>query len=303
MKFEVSILGIGSATPTYQRNSTSQIININEKILMVDCGEGAQQQMLRFGIKSNKIDSIFISHLHGDHFFGLVGLLSSMNLNGRVKSLNLYCPSALKEILDLQFLHSGSVLKYEINYHFTQNLTPQKIVDNIDFKVETIILNHRIPCTGFLFTTKKKLRKIIKQKVEELNISKEYIDLIKKGIDYTDSTGKIHSAQALTTDADEPRSYAYCSDTLYSLAYLESIKNVNTLYHETTFLDDMSQRAKETFHTTALQAGQVAKNANVETLIIGHFSARYKDINPLLLEAQSVFSNTHLAIEGKTFVV
>ncbi len=303
MKFEVTILGSGSATPTFQRNPTSQILNINEKILMVDCGEGTQQQMLRFGIKFNKIDSIFISHLHGDHFFGLVGLLSSMNLNGRIKALNLYCPVALKDILELQFLQSGSVLNFQINYHFTQNQTSETLVDVPDYNVKTIVLNHRIPCTGFLFTTKKKLRKIIKHKVDELNIAKEYIDLIKKGFDYTDSKGNIHSAQALTTDADEPRSYAYCSDTLYSLEYLESIKNVNTLYHETTFLNEMSQRAQETFHTTALEAGHLAKIANVGQLIIGHFSARYKDINPLLLEAQSAFSNTHIAIEGKTFVV
>lgn len=303
MKFEVTILGSGSATPTFLRNPTSQIININEKIVMVDCGEGTQQQMLRFGIKFNKIDSIFISHLHGDHFFGLVGLISSMNLNGRVKKLDLYCPAALKDILELQFLHSGSVLRFPLNYNFTQNQQIQKIVDTVDYSVETIILNHRIPCTGFLFTTKKKLRKIIKQKVDELSIPKEYIDLIKKGFDYTDSTGKVHSAQALTTNADEPRSYAYCSDTLYSLDYLQSINNVDTLYHETTFLSDMSQRAQETFHTTALEAGQLAKIANVGQLLIGHFSARYKDINPLLLEAQSAFSNTHIAIEGKTFTV
>ncbi len=303
MKFEVTILGSGSATPTFQRNPTSQILNINEKILMVDCGEGTQQQMLRFGIKFNKIDNIFISHLHGDHFFGLVGLLSSMNLNGRIKALNIYCPAALKDILELQFIQSGSALKFQINYYFTQNQASETLVDVPDYSVSTIVLNHRIPCTGFLFTTKKKLRKIIKHKVDELNIPKEYIDLIKKGFDYTDSTGKIHSAQALTTDADEPRSYAYCSDTLYSLDYLESIKYVNTLYHETTFLNEMSQRAQETFHTTALEAGQLAKIANVGQLIIGHFSARYKDINPLLLEAQSAFSNTHIAIEGKTFVV
>lgn len=303
MKFEVTILGSSSATPIFQRNPTSQIININEKILMLDCGEGTQQQMLRYGIKFNKIDSIFISHLHGDHFFGLIGLLSSMNLNGRVKALNLYCPEPLKDILDLQFFHSGTVLKFPLNYIFTQNQQAQKIVENVDFTVETIILNHRIPCTGFLFTTKKKLRKIIKEKVEELKIPKEYIDLIKKGFDYTDSYGNIHSAQGLTTDADEPRSYAYCSDTLYSLDYLQSIKNVNTLYHEATFLSDMSQRAKETYHTTALEAGQLAATAQVEALIIGHFSARYKDVGTLLLEAQSVFTNTHLAIEGKCFVV
>ncbi|TAF80229.1 MAG: MBL fold metallo-hydrolase [Sphingobacteriales bacterium] len=155
MKFELTILGSSSATPIFQRNPTAQILNINEKIIMIDCGEGTQQQMLRFGIKFNKIDSIFISHLHGDHFFGLVGLLSSMNLNGRVKALNLYCPVALKEILDIQFLHSGSVLRFPLNYFFTQTTSPQKIVDTPDYIVETIILNHRIPCTGFLFTTKK----------------------------------------------------------------------------------------------------------------------------------------------------
>lgn len=303
MKFEVTILGSSSATPIFQRNPTAQILNINEKIILIDCGEGTQQQMLRYGIKFNKIDSIFISHLHGDHFFGLVGLLSSMNLNGRVKALNLYCPAALKDILDLQFLHSGSVLRFPLNYFFTQNQQVQKIADNADYSVETIILNHRIPCTGFLFTTKKKLRKIIKQKVDALSIPKEYIDLIKKGFDFTDSQGNIHSAQALTTDADAPRSYAYCSDTLYSLDYLQSIKNVNTLYHESTFLHDMSQRAKETYHTTALEAGQLAQVANVDTLLIGHFSARYKDVNLLLLEAQSAFKNTYLAVEGKTFTV
>ena len=303
MKFEVTILGSSSATPIYQRNPTSQIININEKIIMVDCGEGTQLQMLRYGIKFNKIDSIFISHLHGDHFFGLVGLISSMNLNGRIKSLNIFCPQALKDILDIQFFNSGSILRFVINYYFTNNIKPEIIYDGADYSVKTIILNHRIPCTGFLFAQKKKLRKIIMEKVLELNIAKEYIQLIKKGFDFTDQIGKIHNAESLTTDADEPRSYAYCSDTLCSLDYLDSIRNVNLLYHESTFLQEMCSRAHETFHTTAQEAGHLAKVANVEQLLVGHFSARYKDINPLLIEAKSVFGNTQLAIEGKTFIV
>jgi ribonuclease Z len=303
MKFEVTILGSSSATPIYQRNPTSQILNLNEKILMIDCGEGTQNQMLRYGIKFNKIDSIFISHLHGDHFFGLVGLISSMNLNGRIKSLNIFCPPALKDILDIQFFNSGSVLRFVINYYFTNDINSETIYDGSDYSVETIILNHRIPCTGFLFRQKKRMRKIIKQKVDELKISKEYIPLIKKGFDFTDQSGKVHSSKSLTTDADEPRSYAYCSDTLCSLDYLESIKNVNLLYHESTFLQEMVSRAHETFHTTALEAGQLAKTAQVEQLLIGHFSARYKDINPLLLEAQTIFANSHIAIEGKTFIV
>ena len=303
MKFEVTILGSSSATPIFHRNPTSQILNINERLLMIDCGEGTQQQMLRYGIKCHKIDHIFISHLHGDHFFGLIGLISSMHLNGRVKTLFLFAPKELQEILDLQFKHSGTIIKFPIEFYATQVKNSEIILETNDFTVETISLNHRIPCTGFIFKQKIKLRKIIKEKTNELEIPAAYYPLLKRGIDFTDTNGNIHKAINLTADPDTPRSYAYCSDTVADGSYVHHLTAVNTLYHESTFMFDMVDRAKETFHTTALEAGEIAKTTNVEKLLIGHFSARYRDLTPLLLEARSVFAESYLANEGETFMI
>ncbi|MBD3749368.1 MAG: ribonuclease Z [Sphingobacteriales bacterium] len=303
MRFEVTILGSSSATPIFHRNPTSQILNINEKLLMIDCGEGTQQQMLRYGIKYHKIDHIFISHLHGDHFFGLIGLISSMHLNGRTKPLFLFCPAELKTILDLQFLHSGTVIKFPIEYYFTNTQASETILETNDFTVDTFVLNHRIPCTGFFFKQKLKLRKILKDKVSEIGIPNAYFPLLKRGIDYKDADGNIYKANQLTTDPDVPRSYAYCSDTLADGSYLSEIQGVDTLYHESTFMHDMVDRAKETFHTTAFEAAQIAKKLDADKLLIGHFSARYRDLTPLLLEAREVFPETYLANEGETFMI
>src|SRR5579863_3727598 len=215
MKFEVTILGSSSATPIFNRNPSSQALNINEHFYLIDCGEGTQQQMLRFDIKPSRIDHIFISHLHGDHYLGLVGLLSSMHLNGRVKPLKLYCPPELKEIIDLQLKYSDTTLQFEIDYYFTRPDTPEMILDSADITVETIPLDHRIPTTGFLFRQKRRLRKLIKEKVEELNIPIEYYSPIKKGTDYTAPDGMVYRNADLTTSPEEPKTYAYCSDTLY----------------------------------------------------------------------------------------
>lgn len=303
MKFELTILGSSSATPIYDRNPTSQLLNINEKYYLIDCGEGTQQQLFRYELKAQRIDYIFISHLHGDHYLGLIGLLSSMHLNGRSKCLKLFGPPELKEILDIQFKHSMTVLRYPLEFYPTQTSCPALIFENADILVETMILNHRIPCTGFKFTLKQRLPKIRMDKVQELDIPVEHRQLIKKGFPYTDKTGKIHQAAELTSPADEPRTYAYCSDTLCDGSYLEQIKGVDLLYHEATFAHDMLSRAEETFHTTALQAGELAQKAGIKQLLIGHFSARYRDLNPLLEEAQSIFAQTALAIEGQTFEV
>jgi ribonuclease Z len=303
MKFEVTILGSSSATPIFNRNPTAQVLNINEKLYLVDCAEGTQQQMLRFDVKASRIDYIFISHLHGDHYLGLVGLLSSMHLNGRSKPIKVFCPPPLKEIVDLQLRYSQTTLNYEIDYVFTDATTPGIIFENQDIFVETIPLDHRIPCTGFLFRQKKRLKKLIKEKVEELNIPIEYYPLIKKGADFTAPDGKFYKNELLTIEPAEPKSYAYVSDTLYSEKYLQQINKASLLYHEATFLNDMLDRANQTHHTTALQAGEVAARVNAEKLLIGHFSARYKTLNELLDEAQSVFPNTELAVEGKTFVI
>ncbi|RKD13862.1 ribonuclease Z [Pelobium manganitolerans] len=303
MKFEVTILGSSSATPIFHRNPTSQILNINDKLLMIDCGEGTQQQMLRYGIKYHKIDHIFISHLHGDHFFGLVGLISSMHLNGRTKPLYLYAPAEIKEILEIQFKHSGTQLKFPIEYHFTQTNEAEIILDNNGFTVQTFVLNHRIPCTGFIFREKERLRKINKALTEELNVPQQYFQLLKKGIDFIDEAGVRHKAKDLTFEPDVPRAYAYCSDTLADGSYNVHLENVDTLYHESTFMHDMADRAKETFHSTAREAAELAKSQHVKKLLIGHFSARYRDLSPLLLEAREIFPNTFLAQEGETFLI
>lgn len=303
MRFEVTILGSSSATPIYNRNPTSQVLNINERLYLVDCGEGTQQQMLRFDVRGSRIDHIFISHLHGDHYLGLIGFLSSLHLNGRKKALKLFGPLHLKEIIDLQFKYSETVLQYEILFYPTDPKNRQVILDNEDVIVETIPLDHRIECTGFLFKEKKRLRKLIKEELERVGIPVEYYTALKKGADYTDNQGKVYKNDMLTTDSAEPKIYVYCSDTKYDERYFDQIKNADLLYHEATFLHNMLDRANETHHTTALQAAEIAVKTNAKNLLIGHFSARYKMLDELLDEAKSVFPNTGLAIEGKTFFV
>ncbi len=303
MKFEVTILGSSSATPIFNRNPSAQALNINEHYYLVDCGEGTQQQMLRFDIKASRIDHIFISHLHGDHYLGLVGLLSSMHLNGRTRTLKLFCPEPLKEIIEIQLKYSDTTLQYNIEYCFTNSSVAEKILETQDLVVESIPLDHRIACTGFLFKQKKRLRKLIKEKIAELDISVEYYSAIKKGADYTAPNGKIFLNNELTFDPELPKSYAYCSDTQYNENYFAQIKGVDLLYHEATFTHSMLSRAEITHHTTALQAAEIAKITQAKRLIIGHFSARYKTLNELLDEAQSVFPATELAIEGKTFSI
>jgi ribonuclease Z len=303
MKFEVTILGSSSATPVFNRNPTSQLLNCNDKYYLIDCAEGTQQQLIKFGLKGSKIDYIFISHLHGDHYFGLIGLLSSMHLNGRIKPIHIFAPKAIQEILELQFKHSDTRLKYELVYFAIDPTQTAVIFENSDVIVETILLNHRIPCTGFKFTEKKRLRKLLVDKLEQDNIALELYPLLKRGVDLDLPDGSIIKNIDYTTDSAQPKSYAYCSDTLFDERYFESIKGCDTLYHEATFLHELIERAKETHHTTALQAAQIAQIVGAKKLIIGHFSSRYKTLSALLEEAQSVFENTALAIEGTTFEI
>lgn len=303
MKFEVTILGSSSATPVFNRNPTAQLLNCNEKFYLIDCGEGTQQQLIKFGLKASKIDFIFISHLHGDHYFGLIGLLSSMHLNGRIKPLHIFAPKAIQEILELQFKHSDTTLRYELVYFAIDPEKPAVIFENRDVIVETIVLNHRIPCTGFKFTEKKRLRKLLVEKLEAKNVPLEYYPLLKRGVDIDLPGGETLLNADYTTDSAVPKSYAYCSDTLFDERYFDSIKNCDTLYHEATFLHDMLDRAKETHHTTALQAAQVAQIVNAKRLLIGHFSSRYKTLTELLDEAKSVFPATQLALEGTTYEI
>lgn len=301
MRFDVTILGSSSATPIYNRNPTSQALNINEHIYLVDCGEGTQQQMLRFDVKPGKIDHIFISHLHGDHYLGLIGLLSSMHLNGRKKPMQLFGPPDLKKIIDVHLECSWTSLNYQIIFHPLQTTQSEVILDNQDITVETIVLNHRIPCTGFLFQQKKPLRKLDADKLAYYNVGRNQFFKLKQGGNFITDEGKTIPNAVLTINPEEPKSYAYCSDTLAGEAYLQQIQNVDLLYHEATFMHELLARAEETYHTTSLQAGEIALKAGVKQLLIGHFSARYKTLEGLLEEARSVFKQTELAIEGKVF--
>lgn len=303
MTFEVTILGSSSATPVYNRNPTAQLLNCNEKFYLIDCGEGTQQQLIKFGLKASKIDFIFISHLHGDHYFGLVGLLSSMHLNGRIKPLHVFGPPALQQILELQFKHSETVLRYPLVYHFTQHTSPEVLFENQDVTVESIILNHRIPCTGFKFTEKKRLRKLLVEKLEDGKVPVTCYPLLKRGLDLELPDGTVLRNADYTVDSAVPKSYAYCSDTLMDEGYFDEIKGCDTLYHEATFMHEMLERANETHHTTALQAAEVAKRVGAKKLLIGHFSSRYKTLGPLLEEAQSLFPDTELAMEGQTYKI
>jgi len=303
MRFETTILGSNSATPLYGRNHTAQILNCNDVLSLVDCGEGTQLQLQRYGFKVNRIKYIFISHLHGDHYLGLVGLISSMHLNGRKDDLYIFGPLGLKEIIDIQLHYAETTLRYNLIFQATDPEQAGEILADTNFVVQSFPLSHRINCTGFLFTEKQRLAKINKEAVESLDIPTMYYPLLKQGIDYTDSAGRIYKAVELTLPAARPRSYAFCSDTINTPSYWPYIKDVDMLYHEATFLHDMVDRAVETFHTTALQAAEIAQAVGAKKLLIGHFSARYKDLLPLLQESKSIFENTWLAIEGQTFEV
>ena len=303
MTFEVYILGSSSATPIYQRHPTAQILNIHEKLFLVDCGEGTLIQLNRYHIRFHRINHIFISHLHGDHYLGLMGLLSTMHLQGRSDDLHVYSQPELKEMIDIQMLHSQTQLRYNIVWHFLDPDHPAKIYDDDDLEVFTIVLSHRIPCTGFLFKEKQKLRKLIREQLIHFNIPVSAYGDLKNGKDYIDEKGRVIPNIELTTDPRTPRTYAFCSDTIYDESLVPTLKNIDLLYHESTFLSDKADRAKETCHSTAAQAATIAKMADVKRLIIGHFSARYKNLYPLLEEARTVFDNTTLAVEGDRFTI
>lgn len=303
LPFEVTVLGSSSATPTATRHPTAQVLNLHERFFLLDCGEATQIQLRRYKFKIQRIDHIFISHLHGDHYLGLPGLLGTMHLLGRDKELHIYSPPGLKEIIDTNHYHSKTFLNYNLEFHVIESKSPARIYADDKLTVETIPMNHRVPCYGFLFREKEHLRKIIKEKIEEYNIPVQQIPLIKNGEDFILPPGKRISNSELTLTPPAPRAYAYCSDTLYNESFIGQIKNVNLLYHEATFADDMADRAVETHHCTAKQAGAIAQKANAGQLIIGHYSARYKDLDVLLKEAKQVFENTVLAIEGETYKV
>lgn len=299
--FELTILGCSSATPTSDRYPTAQALQVAGRFFLIDCGEGAQIQVRRYSIKFQRINHIFISHLHGDHYLGLMGFISSLHLLGRTNELHIHSQAELKEIVEIQLKYSNTWLNYKIIWHPLKYDKSEVIFEDEKLTVETIILNHRIPCCGFLFREKPQPRKIRKEKIDRYKIPIEWLPRIKNGEDYLLENGQVIPNAEITGDPQPARSYAYCSDTRYNEAIVEQIKNVDLLYHEATFLQDRLERAKETFHSTAKEAANIAKMANVKKLIIGHYSARYRDLQPFLDESQSVFQNTVLAVEGQVY--
>ena len=303
MTFEVVILGSSSATPIYQRHPSAQVLNIHERFFLIDCGEGTQVQLQNYRVKYHRINHIFISHLHGDHYLGLMGLLSTLHLQGRTAPLHLYGPAPLEEILNLQFYHSQTELRYELIFHALSAEHNQKIFEDEEIIVSTIILNHRIPCTGFLFKEKPHPRKLKKEQLEKYKIPYTAFQDLKRGTEYISPDGVVIPNDVLTDPGPPQHSYAYCSDTMFDNSVINSVRGVDVLYHESTFMHDMLHRAQETFHTTSLQAAQVAKEAGAKLLLLGHFSARYRDLEPMLQEAKSVFPNSLLALEGEKFSI
>lgn len=303
MNFTVTILGSGSAIPTSRRNPTSQYIQCSNRHLLIDCGEGTQMQMRKYGVKFQRLDCIFISHLHGDHFFGLVGLLSSMHLLGRVKPINIFAPEGLEKIIRLQLEVGSSKLGYEIN---VIELTPNSegvIFEDEKITVFNFPLSHKIPTHGFLVVEKEKERSLLVKKAEAHGVLIEYYHKLKAGKNVTRDDGHEYKSEDYTLPGAPEKRFAFCSDTEYFEDILNHIRNVDLLYHEATFTEDLRDRAISTKHSTASDAGRIAQKANVGKLIMGHLSARYDSGEQHVMEAKEFFENCEVVEDGSVFEV
>ncbi|PZE18247.1 ribonuclease Z [Putridiphycobacter roseus] len=297
---KLTILGSGAATPTLKRGVTAQYLNFNERRILIDCGEGTQLQVRRYGVKFQRIQYIFISHLHGDHYLGLVGLLSSMNLLGRVNAMHIFAAPELELILKQQFELTYVKLNFELIFHHLTAKTTTLVLEDKVMTVKAIPLKHRISCYGFLFEEKIKERGVDPEAIKEFDLTIPEILALKAGKDVMRGEITMPNEDA-TFDPPKPKSYAFCTDTKYLTRLVDEIQGVDYLYHEATFLEKEKDRAKATFHTTALQAATLAKAAQVGHLLLGHFSARYRNTDELLSEAQSVFPNTTCVYDGQEF--
>lgn len=304
MSLKLTILGCHSATPRVNAHPTAQVLQIKNHHFLIDCGEGTQVQMRKYKISFAKIKHIFISHLHGDHYFGLIGLISTFGLLNREKELHVYGPKGLREIIELQMNFSQSRVGYPIVFHELNSLNSELIYEDKKVKVYTIPLKHRIYTNGFLFKEKPALRKLNIDAVEKFSEIEtcDYYN-IKKGKDFINKDGSIIKNKELTFPPPKTKSYAYCSDTAYDKRIIDIIKGVDMLYHESTFLSDRKELAKKTGHCTAYSAGKIAAKAHVKILLLGHYSNRYRDLSAFQKEAQKSFPPSILAVEGRTFEV
>lgn len=297
-KFDLHILGCGSALPTTRHFSTSQVLNVRDKLFMIDCGEGAQLQFRKTRLKFSRLGSIFISHLHGDHCFGLLGLISTLNLLGRTAELHIYSPAGLEALLSPMLSFFNRQMTYSVVFHTFDTRKPEVIYDDRSITVTTIPLKHRMPCCGFLFAEKPAPNHIIRDMVDFYHVPTYELNRIKNGADFVTPEGEVVPNARLTHPAAPPRRYAYCSDTMPVPSIADAIRGVDLLFHEATFADDALPRARETCHSTARQAGQIARQAEAKRLLIGHYSARYNDESILLAQAKEEFADTQMACEG-----
>jgi len=301
--FRVHILGCGSALPTPRHHASAQVVEVRGKLFLVDCGEGTQIQVRRSHIRFTKISAVFISHLHGDHCFGLIGMLSTFGLLGRTARLAIYAPQALEEVLRLQMKLFCHDFDYEVDFHAVDTARQQVVYDDRSLTVETLPLEHRMPCCGYLFREKPLQPHIRRDMIDFYHIPLSQIGNIKAGADWTTPDGDIVPNSQLVTPAQQPRSYAYCSDTRYIPTLHKRIMGVSTLYHESTYGEDNLTLAQKYCHSTARQAAQVALDAHAGKLLLGHYSQRYDDEQVLLREAQEVFPQSFLTDEQAFFDV
>lgn len=297
----VTILGNNSAIPAFDRHPTAQVITLDDHLFLVDCGEGTQTQMNKYKIRRSRINHIFISHLHGDHYFGLIGLVTSMGLLGRHQDLNLYGPAQLIDIFNLQLKVADTQLPYKLIFH---PLGEEGIlVKDTRFQISCFRVFHRIECWGFIFRQVRPPRRVNPEKARISGVPSSFFDRLKWGEDYETQQGVIVPNKSVTDSAPAPKSYAYSADTIYHPEVAEKVTGVNLLYHEATYLKDLEERAVNRFHCTTVQAAAIAKSAGVQHLIIGHFSSKYDRLDEFEREAREVFPNTDLALEGVTYLV
>lgn len=301
--FALTILGAGSATPTLRFHPTAQLLTVGSDYMLIDCGEGTQLRLIEQRIRPGRLRYIFISHLHGDHYFGLAPLLSTLNLSGRTEDLYLFGPRGLDEVLTTIFRVSDSRLGYKLHFQAVEPDRPAMLLDHPQITVESIPLQHRIDCTGYLFREKPHKPHLLREKLPA-DVPVDVLKQLKDGNDIRDETGQmLYAATEYTAPGPPARAYAYCSDTRYAEELIPQVQGVNLLYHEATFLEDNAKRAAEVYHSTAKQAATIAAKAGVGRLLIGHFSSRYKQYEPFIDEARCVFPETHLAVEGKTIFI
>ena len=300
--FSIQVLGTSSATPAFSRLPSAQVLNYNDRYYLIDCGEGTQMQFLRYGLRYARLDAIFISHLHGDHILGLPGMLASMSILERTEPLHIYGPRDLQELLTTIFRLSDSYIRYELVFHALDDYAPGEVIFETEkLQVTSIPLDHRTWCRGFIFREVHKRRKFNFHAAKELEVPREYFHLLKLGNDVTLPDGREIRCEYVTYPPDEPLSYAYCSDTRYNEELAPWVEKVTLLYHEATFTEGFAKRAADTYHSTARQAATIAQMAGVRHLLLGHYSARYRDLTPLLQEARAVFPHTDLAYEGNHY--